>query len=103
MADFDLADVHRRALADTGKLVAGTTPDQMGNETPCEDWDVRELLQHLISGNHWVGELMAGKTIEEVGDRLDGDAVGDDPAASWDESARVADASFSKDGAMAQD
>ena len=100
MADFDLVEVHRRALADTGRLAANVTPDQYGQETPCEDWDVHELLNHVISGNHWVGELMAGKTIEEVGDRLDGDMVGDDPGAAWEASAAIADAGFSKDGAM---
>jgi uncharacterized protein (TIGR03086 family) len=100
MADFDLVDVHRRALADTGRLVANVSPDDYGKPTPCDDWDVQTLLNHVISGNHWVGELMAGKTIEEVGDRLDGDMVGDDPGAAWEASARVADSGFSKDGAM---
>src|SRR5262249_30896405 len=41
--------------------------------TPCEGWDVRELVNHIVSGNFWAGELARGKTIEEVGDRLDGD------------------------------
>jgi uncharacterized protein (TIGR03086 family) len=61
---------------------------------------VRALLDHVIGGNRWVGELVAGRTIEEVGDRLDGDQVGDDPAASYDESARVAGDAFARPGAL---
>src|SRR5688572_25626090 len=97
---LDVLDAHRRALADTGRIVANITPAQFGEPTPCEGWDVHALLDHVIGGNYWVGELMAGKTIEEVGDALDGDSVGSDPGAAYDASAAVADAGFSQDGGM---
>jgi uncharacterized protein (TIGR03086 family) len=61
---------------------------------------VRQLLTHLVAGNFWVGELVAGKTIDEVGDRLDGDVLGDDAQAAYDQSASVAGAAFRGDGAM---
>jgi uncharacterized protein (TIGR03086 family) len=43
---------------------------------------------------------MAGQTIEEVGDRFDGDVLGEDPKKSWDESAREAISAVRQDGAM---
>ena len=61
---------------------------------------VRDLVNHVVSGNFWVDELMAGKTIEEVGDRLDGDVLGEDPVAAYDASAQVAAAAFKAEGAM---
>ena len=97
----DLVRQHRRALDATGRIVAGITRDQLADPTPCEGWDVETLLTHVVSGNLWVGELTAGKTIDDVGDRLDGDVLGDDLAVAYDASAHVADAGFSAEGAMA--
>lgn len=94
--------VHDRALAATRALVARVRDDQWRGETPCEEWDVRELVNHVVAGNLWVGELAGprGKTIEEVGDRLDGDVLGGDPVGAYDSSMPVASAAFTADGAM---
>jgi uncharacterized protein (TIGR03086 family) len=97
----DLAALHRQALAATRGYVAGTGLDQLDAPTPCEEWDVRGLLNHVVSGNLWAAELATGKTIPEVGDRLDGDVIGADPLAAYDASAAAADAAFSAPGAMA--
>jgi uncharacterized protein (TIGR03086 family) len=99
-ADLDLPELHAQALAATGRLVAAVTPDQLGNDTPCEGWDVRTLLNHIVSGNWWAEELAGGKSIDDVGDRLDGDVLGDDPSAAYDASAAAAAAAFRAPGAM---
>ena len=93
---MNLPDVHRQALADTGDIVGRIKPEQLDAPTPCEDYDVRGLLQHVISGNYWVAPLVEGKTIEEVGDRLDRDFSIED----YDASAEEANAAFSSPGAM---
>lgn len=54
-------------------------PDQWGAATPCTEWDVRALVNHIAGEYLWVGELMAGRTVAEVGSRLDGDLLGDEP------------------------
>ncbi len=97
---MELPEAHAAALDSTRRFVAGTGADQWELPTPCDDWKVRELTNHIVSGNFWAGELMAGKTIPEVGDRLDGDVLGDDPLATYDESAKVAAAAFLAPGAM---
>lgn len=99
MAD-DLPHLHERALEATGRVVAGIGDDQWDADSPCDGQTVGELLNHVVTGNLWAGELMAGKTIDEVGDRLDGDVLGDDPKAAYSESARVAAAAFTSAGAM---
>src|SRR5262249_48148544 len=95
-----LPDVHQDALDHTGRIVRGISADQLGVATPCADYDVRALLNHLVSGNWWVAPLVEGKSIAEVGDKYDGDVVGDDPGRAYDESAASAAAAFNAPGAM---
>ena len=78
------ASARRDRLASCG----GISPEQLDGSTPCDDYDVRGLLNHIVSGNLWVEPLVAGKTIDEVGDRYDGDVLGDDASAAYDASAR---------------
>lgn len=96
----DIAELHAQALDRTGRVVAGIKPDQLQADTPCDGWDVHGLLQHLVAGNLWAAELGAGATIEDVGDRLDGDVLGADPAASYAASAAAAAAVFRRPGAL---
>ena len=79
----NIAQLHRRALEETRPAVAGIDRAQWAGATPCDGWDVRALLNHLVSGNLWAAELGSGKTIEEVGNRLGGDVLGDNALASY--------------------
>ena len=96
----DIAELHAQALDATGRIVAGIAPDRWHASTPCRGWDVRALLNHVVAGNLWAAELAAGATIEGVGDRLDGDVLGPDPAGSYDRSAAAAAAVFRRPGAL---
>jgi uncharacterized protein (TIGR03086 family) len=46
----DPREYYERALAQTEQLVAGVRPDQLGNPTPCTEFDVRDLLRHIAGG-----------------------------------------------------
>jgi uncharacterized protein (TIGR03086 family) len=96
----DIAQLHRKALDETRPIVARIDRAQWADATPCSDWDVQVLLNHLVSGNLWAAELGSGRTIEEVGDRLDGDVLGDDTLAAYDASAKAAAAIFEAPGAL---
>ena len=95
-----LPALHRRSLEETGRIVAAIRPDQWTAPTPCEGWDVRDLANHVVSGNFWAAELAAGRTIADVGTALDGDILGSDPAAEYRRSAEVAAAAFEAPGAL---
>lgn len=79
----DLADLLARAVADNSTVLQGVKPDQWSGATPCSEWDLRALTNHITSELLWVKPLLEGKTIAEVGDAFDGDVVGDDPAAAY--------------------
>ena len=96
----DIAELHAQALDHTGRVVAGIGPGQWQAGTPCAGWDVHLLLNHVVAGNLWAAELGAGATIEDVGDRLDGDVLGGDPAAAYATSAAAAAATFRRPGAL---
>jgi uncharacterized protein (TIGR03086 family) len=97
---LDLPELHAQSLDVTRPKIAAITADEWARVSVCDGWTVRELVNHLVSGNLWVPELASGKTIEEVGDRLDGDVLGDDPVAAYDASAEVAADAFRAEGAM---
>jgi putative phosphoribosyl transferase len=100
MPPVTIADQHALALDATAAIVEKVSLDQLEDPTPCEGWDVRALLNHVVSGNWWAAELGAGKTIDEVGDRLDGDVIGDDPSGTYRASAAAAAAVFLRPGAL---
>lgn len=73
---------------------------QWQDQTPCTEWDVRALLHHLVYVQRWVPPLCDGETVEEVGDRFEGEMLGDDPAADWEESIAAALDAFAAPGAL---
>jgi uncharacterized protein (TIGR03086 family) len=97
---LDASELHRRATDAFGGLVHAVRDDQWEQPTPCSEWNVRQLVNHLVYENRWTPPIFAGRTIEEVGDRFEGDLLGDDPKAAWDESAKEAVAAVSGQGAM---
>ena len=76
--------LHRSGLERFGELVHGVPGDGWRQPTPCADWDVAELVNHVVGECLWAPPLLSGGTVAEVGDRFDGDLLGDDPAAAWD-------------------
>jgi uncharacterized protein (TIGR03086 family) len=98
--NVDLPEMHARALENTRRIVAAIRDDQLGLPTPCDDWDVATLLHHVVYGNLWVAPLVSGETIEDVGDRFEGDILGADFVDAYDRSAEQAADAFRAEGAM---
>jgi uncharacterized protein (TIGR03086 family) len=97
---IDLVELHGRALDEFGARVAAVRDDQWHLPTPDADWDVRVLVNHLVYENRWAVPLLEGATVAEVGDRFEGDLLGDDPQAAWAEAAGEARAEVGKYGAL---
>lgn len=84
---MDVGDLHRRSIEEFGKRIEAVGDDQWELPTPCSDWDVRTLVNHIVAENLWTPPLMEGQTIADVGDRFDGDVLGADPKRAWRDSA----------------
>ncbi|HEX2175842.1 MAG TPA: TIGR03086 family metal-binding protein, partial [Nocardioidaceae bacterium] len=55
--------------------------------TPCTDWSVRDVVNHVTGEQLWAPHLLRGESLEQVGDRYDGDVLGAEPTQTWDEAA----------------
>src|SRR5947209_12146608 len=47
------------------------------------DLTLREIVNYHAYDSAWVPDVLAGKTIAEVGDKYDGDLLGTDPKGSY--------------------
>jgi uncharacterized protein (TIGR03086 family) len=76
---MDLDTLYRRTVDVWTDRLNAVGADGWDGPTPCSEWSVRELVNHVAGEDLWTVPLVNGSTIEEVGDRFDGDLLGDDP------------------------
>jgi len=76
---MDLDTLYRECVESWSGKVSGIAADHWDLPTPCSDWTVRDLVNHVVGEDLWTPPLLAGRTIAEVGDQFDGDVLGDDP------------------------
>jgi len=75
---MDSIETFTRAVDQTGRIVAAVKPDQLGDPTPCADWDVRALLNHTIGGVYMFDDAAQGKELDVA--RFEQDVVALKPA-----------------------
>jgi uncharacterized protein (TIGR03086 family) len=90
----DLLAVYLRAADLAVGIVDAIGPDQFGLATPCREWDVRMVMNHVVSGNRFFVHLVTGAPPPQRG----GDHLGDDPVAAFRDSVRAVSAAFLTDG-----
>ncbi|OEV04949.1 TIGR03086 family metal-binding protein [Streptomyces oceani] len=88
------------AFGEFDRLVHEVRDDQWHAATPCADWSVRELVNHLVSEHLWAPHLLGGATLEDVGDRFDGDVLDGDPVLAWERAATASYPAFHREGAL---
>ena len=93
-----LADLGR-SLDSVGVLVASVGPDQWSASTPCVDWDVRRLVQHLTGMNLVFAALLLG---EAPPPRPTQDHVEADPVGAYRKSAAALQDAFARPGVLAR-
>lgn len=79
---MDLGTLYRRTMEAWAVRVNAVGADQWDDPTPCTEWTVRDLANHVTGEDLWTVPLLRGRTIEDVGDEFDGDVLGADPIAT---------------------
>jgi uncharacterized protein (TIGR03086 family) len=86
-------EAFEQAVASTADIVKTVRQDQMTAPTPCSEWDVRALLNHVI-GTLWLSEALLGDTQPRYpmapGGLPEVDLAGADPCAAYAEAAAAA-------------
>ncbi len=67
-----MGELYVRAMGSAARFVSGIAEGAWHDPTPCTEWDLRVLVNHITYENLWAAELFPGKTLAEVGDRFDG-------------------------------
>jgi uncharacterized protein (TIGR03086 family) len=76
---MDLNTLYHRTVECWADRVNAVRDDQWQDPTPCTEWTVHDLVNHVVGEDRWTVPLMQGSTIEQVGDRFGGDLLGDQP------------------------
>jgi uncharacterized protein (TIGR03086 family) len=97
----DLVDAHRRALQTSAAIVGSVQAADLDRPTPCGDWDLRQLLAHMIGQNYGFAEAADGNG-GDLGVFAD-HAVGADPAGEYAASAARAIEAFAAPGVLERD
>jgi uncharacterized protein (TIGR03086 family) len=50
---------HQRAQDLFAGILANVSPDELGAPTPCSEWTIGDLIEHVIGGNEHVGKWAA--------------------------------------------
>ena len=75
--------------------------DDWARPTPCDEWSVRDLVNHVVGGNLRYVMILAGEPADAVVRTREQDWLGSDPLGSFDDAfARVIE-SFSVPGILA--
>jgi uncharacterized protein (TIGR03086 family) len=67
----DPRELHQRAMAQTGSIVAAVESGQLTLPTPCAEYDVRALLSHMVGGLNRIAVVGEGGDAMAVAPRAD--------------------------------
>ncbi|HEV2755512.1 MAG TPA: TIGR03086 family metal-binding protein [Actinomycetota bacterium] len=85
-----------RAVQATGKIVAGTSKEDMEKSTPCTEWNVRDLLNHLIGSF----ETVAAAAGAEITNAASTDFTATDHVAAYEGAAAKSVKALAAPGAL---
>jgi uncharacterized protein (TIGR03086 family) len=86
---MDQRELFLLADAEIKRVIDSLTPEQFDLPAPQEwarkaDPTLRDIVRGHAKDEAWVPDVLAGRTIAEVGDRWSGEVLGDDPIATYD-------------------
>ena len=98
---MDGAEALERAGRGFRQLLDQVEPDDWARPTPCDEWSVGDLVNHVVGGNFRYVMILAGEPADAVLRTREQDWLGSDPLGSFDDAfARVTEA-FSAPGILA--
>lgn len=92
--------MHPQALAQAQQLahqvMSNVTPEQMELATPCAEWNVGQLIDHMVGANHWgLGAMQGTPPSADGAGSCEGDYC-----STYQESAQACLSAFQEEGAL---
>ena len=86
----------RQSITEFDSRLQQVGPDQWDLPTPCVEWNVRELVNHMLLGTRMSVQLLAGGSQQDVVAQLGEDMIANnqDPVADFEALARQMQAGF---------
>jgi uncharacterized protein (TIGR03086 family) len=85
-----------RACEAVGDLIAQVGPEQWNAPTPCTEWSVRDVVNHLVGMDLVFAAMIEGGPIPERG----ADRLGEDPVRAYRASNASLQAAFARPGVL---
>jgi uncharacterized protein (TIGR03086 family) len=95
---MDMLQMFDRATEWTANKVAGAQ-DQLDAQTPCDEWSVRRLIDHLLFAQQMFASGPSGGTIAPPAGPPP-ELVGNDPAGQYEEARKATVDAFSQPGVL---
>lgn len=95
---MDILDLFDRATAWTATRIAGAA-DQLDTQTPCDEWSVGRLIDHLLWGQQMFASGPAGGTIVPPAGPPP-ELVDADPAGQYEEARKATIHAYSQPGVL---
>ena len=101
----DLLALFKVGCALFGSRVHAVRADQWSLGTPCAEWDVATLVDHVIDEHLWVPPLVGGHDLATAGGIVESvkRTLGPDRVAAWDDAALDSQRAFGEPGALDRD
>lgn len=95
----ELLDRYRTASEWTASKVA-RAGNHLDAPTPCDDWDVQTLLNHMLETQQYFVRSARGEQASPPAGKPPDDLIGDDPAAAYERGREQTIRTFSEDGVI---
>jgi uncharacterized protein (TIGR03086 family) len=99
---MDTIDTMTRVIEETRRVVDGIDESQLANPSPCAEWTVRDVLNHVTAGAKMFTISVRDGSIPDaqLGALMTGDNVGADFKGSFGVAANEAEAAFAEPGVL---
>src|ERR1035441_8626900 len=75
----------KQVISSTDKVVTGTDASQLGLPSPCTEWTVRDVINHITGGSTMFAVCVEEGSVPDdlLGKLMGGDNLGDDYVGAW--------------------
>jgi hypothetical protein len=70
---MEVKELFIRCIDQADHVMSHVSFSQFALPTPDTEWNVHDLVNHILYELSWVPDILDGKTIEEIGHKYDGE------------------------------